>query len=402
MTGVKKMSESKVSYGIIGVGSMGSAHSNFIFNSSECELKALCDIDPQAQNRLAPSIRESVKFYTDEDEFFADENIEAVLIAVPHYFHVDLAIKAMQHNKHIIVEKPIAVHKLDAERLLREAEKYPHLVKSAMFCQRTLPAHIKLNQLIDQNELGRIQRINWVVTNWFRTQYYYDSGDWRASWRGEGGGVLLNQCPHQLDLMQWLFGMPNYVSAAVKLVKYHKIEVEDEINAYFEYADGKSANFISSTGEAPGINRLEIIGERGLLTMENGKLTLLRNEVSSGEYIRTADSGFSSPAVWRCEIPVPAAAPNHGVGHLPIIENTAKAIRGKAELIAPMEEGIRGLELGNAILYSGLKRTAVELPLDSMAYAEMLDKLIESSSWQPKKAVKKDNGGDFSASFNVK
>ena len=375
---------SKVRFAVVGIGSMGFSHVHSILrNSQHCAITAVCDVNPAMFDKLTDEQRKSIKCYTNADECFADKNVDAVLIAAPHYFHVDLAIQAMQQGKHILVEKPIAVHKKDAERLLAEAAKHPELVKSLMFNQRTLPAHIKVKKLIDSGELGTLRRINWIVTDWFRTQFYYDSGDWRASWRGEGGGVLLNQCPHQLDLLQWFFGMPEKVRCAVKLGKYHDIEVEDEINAYLEYADGKTANFISSTGEAPGINRLEITGERGLLTLENNKITFKRNEVETTEFNRTSKSRFGTPDCWQCEIPVPA--PGGIIGHEAIIVNVAQTIQKKAELIAPLEEGIRGLELGNAMLYSGLNDVTVKLPLDSQSYADMLGKLIESSRWEPKK-----------------
>ena len=377
------MEAKKVRFAVVGVGSMGFAHVGNIQRNKDCELVAVCDIDSKMFDKLSSEQKQNVKCYTDPAECFADPQVDVVLIATPHYFHVDLAISAMQQGKHVLVEKPIAVHKKDAERLLAEAAKHPELVKSLMFNQRTLPAHIKVKQLIESGELGQLRRINWIVTDWFRTQFYYDCGDWRASWRGEGGGVLLNQCPHQLDLLQWFFGMPSKVRCAVKLGKYHDIEVEDEINAYLEYADGKSANFISSTGEAPGINRLEVVGERGLLTLENGKITFKRNEMETSEYNRTSKERFSAPECWDCTIPVKAAGAV--VGHEAIIANVAQCVMKKAELIAPLEEGIRGLELGNAMLYSGLNDVTVELPLDADAYANMLQKLIDTSRWVPKK-----------------
>ena len=375
--------KSQVRYAVIGIGSMGFTHvNNIIRNSQYCTITAVCDINEETFNKLSEEQRKDIKCYNNVDDCMKDENVDVVLIATPHYFHVDIAIKALQHGKHILVEKPIAVHKKDAERLLAEAAKHPELVKSLMFNQRTLPAHIKLKSLIDSGELGRLRRINWIVTDWFRTQLYYDSGDWRASWRGEGGGVLLNQCPHQLDLLQWFFGMPEKVRCAVKLGKYHDIEVEDEINAYLEYADGKTANFISSTGEAPGLNRLEITSERGRLTLENGKITFLRNEVEFSEFCRTSKERFGTPPVWNCEIPVKAGGL---IGHEAIIINVAQTIQKKSELIAPLEEGLRGLELGNAMLYSGLKDVTVSMPLDSEAYSVMLAELIANSRWEPKK-----------------
>ncbi len=390
------MSE-KVRFGIIGIGGIGSGHVIRMQSISNVELVAVCDTDPAAFDRIAPATREKLFCTTSHEEFFAFPGLEAVLIAVPHYDHPDLAIAAMEHGKHIIVEKPIAVHKAEAERLIAEAEKYPQLVKSAMFNQRTVPAHRKLKDLIDSGELGSVRRVNWTITNWFRTQRYYDSGDWRATWGGEGGGVLLNQCPHQLDLMQWLFGMPEEVWAYAAIGKYHDIEVEDDVNAFLRYADGKTANFIASTGEAPGTNRLEIMADRGKVVLENGKITYQRNEVPANDFCRNSESRFDMPATWDCSINCAAQAlPQHSE----IIRNVAAAIRGKEKLIAPVEEGINGLELGNAMLMSGLSGEAVKLPLDSGKYADMLAKLVATSKRPPKKAVKAVDE-DYSASYKI-
>ena len=374
-----------VKFGIVGIGNMGSTHVNTISGLKNTKLTAVCDIDPKAFDRIKPEIREKIRCFTDAAKFFAEADIDAVLIAVPHYDHPDLAIQAMQAGKHVIVEKPIAVHKAEAERLIREAAKYPKLVKSLMFNQRTLGAHKKIKQLIDTGELGAVRRINWIITNWFRSQHYYDSGDWRASWRGEGGGVLLNQCPHQLDLMQWFFGMPVRVRATAKLGKYHDIEVEDEVNAYLEYADGKVGNFIASTGEMPGTNRLEITGDRGRLVFENGKLEFIRNEIPTAEFCRTTASNFGVSDNWRCEINV--RTPAGGIPqHRNILENFTAAILRGTPLVAPMEEGIRGLELGNAILLSGLKDRTVSLPIDAAEFAAELEKLIATSRYHKKTA----------------
>ena len=380
--GKAEMTQKPVRFGVIGIGNMGSVHARNIPTLRNCRLAAVCDCDQAAFDRLDPALRAAVRCYAAAEELCRDPEVDVVLIAVPHYFHVDMAIEAMRNGKHVLVEKPIAVHKADAERLLAESAKHPELVRSLMFNQRTLAAHVKVKRMLERGELGRLRRVCWCVTNWFRTQHYYDSGDWRASWRGEGGGVLLNQCPHQLDLFQWFFGMPERVRASAKLGKYHDIEVEDEVNAYMEYADGMTANFITGTGESPGVNRLEIIGERGLLTLENGQIRFRRNEVETSEFSRTAKSSFAPPEFWECT--VPTGPDLYGAGHRTIIENVAAAVLGEAELIAPLEEGIRGLELGNAMLYSGLNDVTVTLPLDSRAYAEMLEKLVRSSRWHRK------------------
>ena len=386
---------SKVNFGIIGCGNMGSAHAQMMQKIGNVELVAVCDINEKAFERIPADIRSKIKCYTDVNEFFAHDGLQAVLIAVPHYFHVDLAIAAMEHGKHIIVEKPISVHKAEAQRLIDAAEKYPELVRSAMFNQRTLPAHRKLKALIDGGELGKINRVNWIITDWFRTQRYYDSGDWRATWAGEGGGVLLNQCPHQLDLMQWLFGLPELVSAQVKIGKYHDIEVEDEVNAYLEYSGNCTANFITTTGEAPGSNRLEIAAQRGKVILENGELSFIRNEIETGKQIRESKSGFAKPETWQCRINLlPESRPQHAV----IVENVANAILNGEKLIAPLAEGIRGLELGNAMLLSGLKNRTVTLPIDSDEYAEMLDKLVKNSRFI-KKDVKEYSAENMSSTY---
>ena len=390
------MPQKVVRFGVVGIGNMGSSHVGSLGIAKDCKLTAVCDCKPSAFDRIAPEVWEKIKCYSDAAELCRDPEVDVVLVAVPHYFHVDIAIDAMRNGKHVLVEKPIAVHKAEAERLLAEAAKYPDLVKALMFNQRTLPAHIKVKEMIDKGELGQLRRVCWTITNWYRTQYYYDSGDWRASWRGEGGGVLTNQCPHQLDLFQWFFGMPSMVRASAKLGKYHDIEVEDEVNAYMEFANGMTANFIASTGEAPGVNRLEITGERGLLILEHGKINFKRNEEEMTDYSRRSPKGFAAPPCWDCAIPLPEAGV---VAHRAIIENVAAAVLGKAELIAPLEEGIFGLELGNAMLYSGLNDVTVKMPLDAQAYAGMLAKLVETSRWQKKSVVNNTSSDEFSKSF---
>ena len=384
-----------VKFGIIGIGNMGSGHVRFIGELSNAKLTAVCDINPKAFDRIAPETREKIKCYTDVDTFLKEADIEAVIIAVPHYFHPDLAIKALNAGKHIIVEKPIAVHKKEAERLIAEGAKHPELKQSLMFNQRTLPAHKKIKQLIDNGELGKINRINWVITDWFRSQTYYDSGDWRASWRGEGGGVLLNQCPHQLDLWQWFFGLPKTVRGVVKFGKYHDIEVEDEVNVYMEYENGAVGNFIASTGEMPGTNRLEVVAEKGKLTYENGNLLFIRNEIETTEFIKTTEKTFGIADNWKCEIPYYGDINQHRN----VIENVANAILKGTPLIAPMAEGIRGLELGNSMLLAGLKDKVVTLPMDSDEYAAELEKLVATSRYQKKVVAAAANAEDMSKSF---
>lgn len=386
---------SKVKFGIVGIGNMGSSHVKSINGMSNGEITCVCDIDPKAFERIAPEMRENIRCFTSLDEFLAFPELDAVVVAVPHYDHPSVAIKALNAGKHIVVEKPITVHKKMAQELLIESAKHPDKVRALMLNQRTIPAHRKIKQLIDSGELGTITRVNWIITDWFRSQNYYDSGDWRASWRGEGGGVLLNQCPHQLDLMQWFFGMPEKVRATAKLGKFHDIEVEDEVNAYLEYADGKTGNFIASTGEMPGTNRLEITATRGRLVFENGKLEFIRNEIPTDTYIKTSTQGFKKSDNWLCNINVSGEAGNQ---HQKILINVANAILNGEELISPLEEGIKGLELGNAMLLSGLKDQSVTLPVDAEEFAGHLEKLIAGSRYK-KNVSQLKNTDDFGNSF---
>ena len=388
----------KVKIGIIGIGNMGSQHIQFISQLRNCTLTAICDIREDVLERYRDE--KSFAKFSDSETFFREADTDAVIIATPHYSHVPLALRALECGKHVIVEKPIAVEKADAERLVAAAPQYPSQRLCAMFCQRTIPAHIRIKRLIDSGELGRIMRVNWIITSWFRTQFYYDSGDWRASWRGEGGGVLLNQCPHQLDLMQWFFGMPERISAHMTFGKYHDLEVEDDVTAYLEYPSGATGVFIASTGEAPGSNRLEIMADRGRVVLENGKLTFLRNETPVSRFCRESRVAFSSPECW--DVTIPTRMYNEHM-HRDIIENFAESILHNVPLIAPAVEGIRGLELGNAMLLSHLEKRPVELPIDSALFSEHLKKLIEGSRYQKKAPPAKtaaEPPSDFGKSFN--
>jgi predicted dehydrogenase len=295
----------------------------------------------------------------------------------------------------VLVEKPISVHKADCERLIA-AHQRGRQVFAAMFNQRTDPFYTKLRGLIQNGELGALRRIQWTVTNWFRSQAYYDSGGWRATWAGEGGGVLLNQCPHNLDLWQWLFGMPDEVRAFAALGRYHDIEVEDDVTAYLRYRDGTTGVFITSTGEAPGTNRLEVAAERGRVILENGKISFTRNEIPMSKFCRTTTTRFEGPPSWEVSIPVP----DRGSQHNGIITNFVAAILDGAPLLAPAQEGIHSVELANAMMLSSLENETVTLPLDSERYEKLLQGRIAAS--KAKTAVASTGApADFSKSFNV-
>ena len=272
----------KVRIGLIGTGGMGMKHVRAISRSENFELVYVCDAIESRAERCADEFH--TRPFTDYGKALTEGGAEAVVIATPHYFHPPIAAAAFAAGIHVLVEKPIAVHAAAAGRMVdayqRERRKHPELVFAAMFMQRTYGYWKKIRDLLTGGDLGRLTRATWIVTDWFRTQYYYDTGGWRATWRGEGGGVLLNQCPHNLDLYQWFFGMPARVRGFVSLGKYHEIEVEDEVTAYFEHENGMVGHFITTTAESPGTNRLEIVGENGKLVFEDGVITFYMNRRS--------------------------------------------------------------------------------------------------------------------------
>jgi len=360
-----------VRIGIVGAGTMGSAHARNILEGKipRLRLTALCD---GHSSHVPPA--PGVKIFENSRLLIRSGEVDAVLVATPHYSHTSIGIDALEHGLHLLVEKPISVHKRDCEKLIAAHHGREGQVFAAMFNQRTDPFYQKIRSLIHDGELGEIRRVHWTITNWFRTAAYYGSGGWRATWAGEGGGVLVNQCPHNLDLLQWLFGMPARIRAFCQFGRYHDIEVEDNVTAYLEFPNAATAVFIASTGEAPGSNRLEIAAERGKLVYENDTLTFTRNEVEMSAFSRASDKPFAAPATTEITFPISG----HGEQHAGILKNFAAAILDGAPLIAPAAEGIHSVELANAMLYSTFTAKTIALPLNARSYERHLKKLIAS------------------------
>jgi predicted dehydrogenase len=362
-----------VRLGIIGVGFMGARHAEQILAGAvpRCELAAVCSQAPEQMARF-PQAR---PFERSED-LIRSGLVDAVLIATPHYAHTSVGMDALRTGLHVLVEKPISVHKSDAERLIA-AHTNPRQIFGVMFNARTDPYYQKIHDLIRGGALGKIFRANWTITNWFRPDAYFASASWRGTWAGEGGGVLLNQCPHQLDLFQWLLGMPQRLRAFCQFGKYHRrIEVEDDVTAYLEYDDGATATFVASTGEAPGTNRLEIAGDNGRIVLENDSLIFARNEISASQFNRTTTELFAAPPS-RVET---FSFSGHGLQHVGILRNFTEAILDGAPLIAPGAEGIHSVELANAMILSSVRERTVELPLDGAAFEKCLQQLIAKNA----------------------
>jgi predicted dehydrogenase len=379
-----------VRLGIIGLGNIGKHHADYLLHHkvSRCELVAVCSRSAASADKYKP-----LKTFTDGVQLIQSGEVDAVLIATPHFLHAPLGIAALDAGVHLLLEKPIASHKADAERLVAAHERNPKMVFAAMLQFRAEPRYLKIQKLLQDGELGQIVRVNWINTDWYRTEAYYASSEWRATWKGEGGGVLLNQCLHNLDALQWLCGMPARVRGFCQLGRFHNIEVEDNVTAYLEWAGGATGSFISSTGEAPGANRFEIAGTRGALVLENGALQFTRNEADMVEFSQTARQGFVKPEVRNVEIPFQNAAAPHAA----MTQNFVNAILDGEPLIAPGGEGIHSVELANAILYSSLLGRTLELPMDGAAWEKQLNQLIAES--KAGKKVVKTAAEDFAASF---
>jgi len=370
---------------------MGNAHAKNILEGKVpgLELTAIADLLPE-KAEIFPDAR----FFTSGQELIASGDVDAVIISTPHYDHTVLGITALEAGLHVLVEKPISVHKADCEKLIA-AHTNKDQVFAAMFNQRTDPRYTKLKKMIDSGEFGEINRVQWTITDWFRSHHYYASGGWRATWAGEGGGVLLNQCPHQLDLWQWLFGVPSSVRAHIEIGRFHDIEVEDDVTAYLRYANGMSGVFITTTGEAPGTNRLEIAAERGRIVVEGTNITWIRNEVETTEHSKNSPNGFGGPETWNIEIPFTST----GEQHIGIMKNFANTILKGEKLIAPAAEGIHSVELANAMIYSGLTDSTVQMPLNASTYESMLMDKIKNSTHVKKVSETAGSSDDFSNSF---
>ena len=369
----------KVRVGIIGIGNMGTGHmKNLMEHKVEhmC-LTAVCDIDPERLDFVRKQYNGTVKCFDDYKDLLSSGEIDAVIIATPHYFHPPMAQDAFAAGLHVLTEKPAGVY-TKAVREMNEAAKKSGKVFGIMYNQRTNPVYQKLRDLVQSGELGNIKRTNWIITNWYRPQAYHDSSAWRSTWDKEGGGVLINQDPHQLDLWQWICGMPKKVHAFCKFGSYYNIEVEDDVTAFVEYENGATGLFVTSTGEYPGTNRFEISGTRGKIVVEDDVITFWRTREDERAFNEKNTIPFGRPETWKCEVPVEG----ENLQHVGILRNFADAVLNGTPLLAPGEEGILGLSISNAIHLSAWTNEAVTFPIDEEKYYRLLQDKIAHSTFQ--------------------
>ena len=373
----------KVRYGIVGLGNQGTNYAIKIFDggkANDAVVTAMCDINPaKIQAMKEKTANKEVKYFTDYREMLDSGLCDAVLVEVPHYQHPEIVMACLERGINVICDKPAGVYTKQVREMNEVAEKSDAKF-AMMFNQRTNCLYRKMRDIVREGGIGELQRVTWIITDWYRTQQYYDSGSWRATWKGEGGGVLINQCPHQIDLVQWVVGeLPVEVNGFCQYGKWHDIEVEDEVTAFFKYKNGATGMFITTTGEAPGTNRFEISGTRGKLICEGGKLIWHKNGEDSAEWSRTNPQGFKKPPCEVIEVETDGQNPQHAG----IINNFTAALLGREPMFVDGKEGIAGVELMNAIELSGWNGgEAVALPVDEDRYLRELEAHIAVSRFK--------------------
>ena len=381
--------------GIIGVGNMGAKHADNVLEGKCPKLKitAIADSDKMRLSWAKERYGEEIAYFSDGEAMLDSGKIDACIVSVPHYDHPKYAIACMKRKLHVMVEKPAGVYTAQVREMNAEAEKHPNVVFGMMFNQRTNCIYRKLRELVLSGNYGQIRRTNWLITNWYRPQAYYDSGDWRATWSGEGGGVLLNQCPHQLDLWQWICGMPVKVRTFMHFGKWHDIEVEDDVTAYVEYPNGATGVFITSTGDAHGTNRLEIQMDRAKFIVENKKLIMEEYEMSEPEFSQKNTEPFGTVKSRIIEVETDGENPQH----IGVLNAWADAITRGTPLVAKGTEGINGLMLSNAMHLSAFLDKEVSIPFDEGLYYDELMKRVATSR---RKTTVKKAFADTAATFS--
>ena len=386
--------EKKIRLGIIGIGNMGSGHARAVVGGQcpELELVAVADVNPARLAWAKESLSPDIACFDDAIAMLDSGLIDACIVSVPHYDHPKMAMACMERGIHVMVEKPAGVYTKQVREMNACAAAHPDVVFGMMFNQRTNHVYRKMRELVQGGKYGRIRRTNWIITNWYRPQAYYDSGDWRATWSGEGGGVLLNQCPHQLDLWQWICGMPVSVRTEMHFGLWHDIEVEDDVTTYVEYPGGATGVFVTTTGDGYGTNRFEIQMDQAKIVVENDELKVYEFDMSEPEFSRTNTIPFAHVNV--TEIPVETDGLNPQ--HVGVLNAWAGAILRGEPLVAGGEEGINGLTLSNAMHLSAFTGEKVTLPLDEeLFYDELMKRVATSRRKTNVKAVVADTSGTF-------
>ena len=383
----------KVRLGIIGLGAQGSMYAGFIRDGlvPNMVIGAIADTDPAKRELAAREY--GVPVYEDHTALLAGGDVDAVVTCVPHYLHPEMGIAALEAGVHALVEKPAGVYTRQVAELNEYAAQHPELTFGIMFNQRNNPLYQRIKEIVDAGEIGKIRRTSWIITTWWRPQGYYEQSDWRATWGGEGGGVLVNQAPHQLDLWQWICGVPQSVYAKVAYGFRRDIAVEDEVTAVVDYGDGATGTFVTAVHDLVGTDRFEILGDRGKIVVDGSKTATVtrlvkdERELSDAmgmDDVRKLFMGEMDPAEYYSQETVEFESA-WGAQHSGVLENFAANILDGTPLLAPGSDGINGVRLANAIHLSSWLGQEVPLDFDEDLYLTELNRRIRAEGTFPER-----------------
>ena len=351
----------RLRYGVIGAGVIAPLHLQAIAALDDVELAGISALDREAAAALA---REAgCASFADHRELLALEP-DVVVVCTPHPSHPALTIEALEAGAHVLVEKPLAPEAREGDAMIEAADRTGRLL-GVCFQQRFRPVIAAAHGLLAAGRLGELVRVS-IVDPLYRPNAYYGTAGWRGTWEGEGGGVLMNQAPHTLDLLCHLAGPPATVWG-VSRRRAQPMEAEDTATALLEYANGALGTLAVSTTE-PGVQRIELVGDRGRIEIVGETIAFERFEPPLSEHLRTATEMFEQPAIVSESVELP---PGRG-DHFDVHEDFAAAIRTSAAPRVPARDALWPLELANAIVLSSHAGHAVPLPVDRDAYASLL------------------------------
>ena len=387
----------KIRYGIVGVGSQGGFSARYLTGGTtmmgaaptNTELGALCDIDP-AKRTMCEIMYPEVPFFDDYRDMISSGKVDAIVTTVPHYLHTEMAIYALEHGMAVMVEKPAGVYAKAVREMNECAARHPEVPFGIMFNQRTNKLYQQLRELVAGGSMGQIRRTNWIINSWWRPDSYYRQSAWRATWGGEGGGVLVNQAPHQLDLFQWICGIPCKVYAKVRYGVGRDIVVDNDVTATLTYPNGATGVFITCTHDIIGTDRLEIDMDGGKIVVEDSKkatvyrLKRFENDINATIKQEETSRLFMGGGEGKIyDVEEFENTDGWGVQHGQVLTNFAAHILDGTPLLAPGSDGINGVNLANAILLSSWLGREVDLPVDEDLYLAELNKRIAQEGKYP-------------------
>lgn len=314
--------------------------------------------------------------FTDYEDMLRCGRIDMVMICTPHFQHPKMAISAIERNIHTLIEKPVGVFPEELDALEHCIRNHAHVQSGVLYCRRTNPIYASIKQLLEEGALGTIKRITWIITDMYRPQIYFDSVSWRGTYSAEGGGMLMNQVSHHIDLLVWLCGLPEDMQAHCYTAQERNIEVENEVSITMEYSGKAIGQFIASTRECPGSNRLEISGSKGQIILENERKLIARTlQTDEKEFaVATQESYGKIPyEEWEQIL----EAPDNRILQAAIVNNFLRALEGKAQVLCPVMEAIQAQQFIQGAYLSSWQEKKLKLPVDTDAYTAELRKRMK-------------------------